>query len=67
MPTWSFKKKDDKAAEIVGNRAVAAAECDHPHASRVSQYGEVEGVCKVIRVHCELCGVTLLPPEDTAA
>jgi hypothetical protein len=63
---WPFKKK---AAEpvAVGNWAAVAAECDHPVQSRVSQYAEVDGKRKVIRIHCELCGASLLPPEATAA
>ena len=33
---WPFKKKDIEEPEIVGNRAVAATDCEHPIQARVS-------------------------------
>ncbi len=64
---WPFKKKDSEETEVVGNRAVAAVDCEHPLASRVSQYGEVDGARKVTGMHCELCGADLMGSKADAA
>ena len=64
---WPFKKKDIEEPEIVGNRAVAATECERPIQARVSQYSEVDGKRKVTRMHCELCGAQLMDPAAGAA
>ena len=55
---WPFsKKRSAKVKDAAG--APGPVDCQHPYEARVSEYEYVDGVRRLVGVHCELCGKRL--------